>query len=54
LKEALAIQEIIREIVSQEEDLQNHIQALTQSTANIEEKLNEVLGVKMEDEDVQP
>jgi hypothetical protein len=54
LKEALSIQEVMREIISQEEDLQNHIQALTQSTANIEEKLNEVLGVGMEDEDVQP
>lgn len=54
LKEALAIQEIMHEIVSQEEDLQNHIQALTQSAANVEEKLNEVLGVRMENEDVQP
>jgi hypothetical protein len=54
LKEALAIQEVMRDIISHEEDLQNHIQALTQSTANIEEKLNEVLGVGMEDEDVQP
>jgi hypothetical protein len=54
LKEALAIQEVMREIISQEEDLQNHIQALTQSAANVEEKLNEVLGVGMENEDVQP
>jgi hypothetical protein len=54
LKEALAIQEVMREIISQEEDLQNHIQALTQSAANVEEKLNEVLGVRIEDEDVQP
>lgn len=54
LKESLAIQEVMREIISQEEDLQNHIQALTQSAANIEEKLNEVLGVGMEEEDVQP
>lgn len=54
LKEALAIQEVMREIISQEEDLQNHIQALTQSAANVEEKLNEVLGVRIEEEDVQP
>ena len=54
LKEALAIQEVMREIISQEEDLQDHIQALTQSAANVEEKLNEVLGVRIEDEDVQP
>jgi hypothetical protein len=54
LKEALAIHEVMREIISQEEDLQNHIQALTQSAANVEEKLNEVLGVRIEDEDVQP
>ena len=54
LKEALAIQEVMREIISQEEDLQNHIQALTQSAANVEEKLNEVLGVRIEEEEVQP
>lgn len=54
LKEALSIQEVMREIISQEEDLQNHIQALTQSASNVEEKLNEVLGVGMENEDVQP
>ena len=54
LKESLAIQEIIREIISQEEDIQNRIQALTQSTAFIEEKLNDVLEVKMGEELIQP
>ena len=54
LKEALSIQEVMRDIISHEEELQDHIQALTQSAANVEEKLNEVLGVRIEDEDVQP
>lgn len=54
MREALHAQEKIRDIISYQEDLQEYIQKLTQSTANVNEKLNTVLGIEMVDEDVRP
>lgn len=54
LKEALEVQEFLCELVSKQDDVQELIQKLTQSAANVQEKLNEILEVPVVSEDVNP
>lgn len=54
LKEALEVQAFLDELVSKQDDVQELIQKLTQSAANVQEKLNEILEVPVVSEDVNP